>query len=196
MCGPHHCAGRGASASHSAILRPLLQRSQNASIFEQGCTSLSLGTARRCHSFKRNPWRTSSPLWSNLRFSVHTRSNSKARAPCRVLSGLRLLYLLRSNWKSTHHDFFSSRTAIHHWHSSIVRTLRFCRYAATSLRAKRMQPPTLKNGIWRRCRSRRTLGTEIFRKSATSGIVSSSSAGPGSTDIHVKEQDKNGNYMQ
>jgi transposase InsO family protein len=44
------------------ILRPLLQRRQNASVFEQGCTSLSLGTAHRCHSFTRYPWRTSSPL--------------------------------------------------------------------------------------------------------------------------------------
>ena len=54
--------GRGASASHSEILRPLLQPSQNASVFEQGCASLSLGTAHRCHSFTRHPWRTSSPL--------------------------------------------------------------------------------------------------------------------------------------
>ena len=42
--------------------RPLLQRIQNASVFEQGCASLSLGTAHRCHSFTRYPWRTSSPL--------------------------------------------------------------------------------------------------------------------------------------
>ena len=54
--------GRGASASHPEILRPLLQRSQNASVFEQGCAHLSLGTAHRCHSFTRHPWRTSSPL--------------------------------------------------------------------------------------------------------------------------------------
>ena len=58
----YDCAGRGASVSHSEILRPLLQRIQNASIFEQGCASLSLGTAHRCHSFTRYPWRTSSPL--------------------------------------------------------------------------------------------------------------------------------------
>ncbi len=54
------------------LLRSLLQRRQNASVFEQGCTSLSLGTAHRCHSFKRHPGRTSSPLWSGLRFSAHT----------------------------------------------------------------------------------------------------------------------------
>jgi hypothetical protein len=45
----YDCPGRGASASDSEILRPLLQRRQNASVFEQGCTSLSLGTAHRCH---------------------------------------------------------------------------------------------------------------------------------------------------
>ena len=58
----YDCLGRGASASHPEILRPLLQRSQNASVFEQGCARLSLGTAHRCHSFTRHPWRTSSPL--------------------------------------------------------------------------------------------------------------------------------------
>jgi hypothetical protein len=37
------------------------------------------------------------------------------------------------------------------------------------------------------------LGTEILRKFATSGIVSSSSVGADSIDIHFKEQDKIGN---
>jgi hypothetical protein len=32
MCGPRHCLGRGASAPSSAILCPLLQRHQNASV--------------------------------------------------------------------------------------------------------------------------------------------------------------------
>jgi hypothetical protein len=41
---------------------PLPQRSQNASVFEQGCARLSLSTAHRCPSFTRHPWRTSSPL--------------------------------------------------------------------------------------------------------------------------------------
>ena len=68
----YDCPGRGAFASDSKILRQLLQRRQNASVFEQGCASLSLGTALRCHSFTRHPGRTSSPLWSNLRFSVGT----------------------------------------------------------------------------------------------------------------------------
>ena len=64
--------GEGASAPNPAILCGLLQRRQNSSILGQGCASLSLGTALRCHSFTRYPGRTSSPLWSNLRFSVHT----------------------------------------------------------------------------------------------------------------------------
>src|ERR1700731_94510 len=59
-------------ASGPEILRRLLQPFQNASVFEQGCTGLSLGTAHRCHSFRRHPGRTSSPLWSGSRFSVHT----------------------------------------------------------------------------------------------------------------------------
>jgi hypothetical protein len=57
-CRSYDCPGRGAPESYSEILRPLLQRSQNASVFEQGCANLSLGTARRCHSFTRHPWRT------------------------------------------------------------------------------------------------------------------------------------------
>ena len=56
-CRSCDCPGRGASASHSEILRPILQRSQNASVFEQGCARISLGTARRCYSFTRHPWR-------------------------------------------------------------------------------------------------------------------------------------------
>src|SRR3984893_14914336 len=72
MCGPHHCLGRDAFASGPEILRRLLQPFQNASVFEQGCTGLSLGTAHRCHSFRRHPGRTSSPLWSDLRFLLHT----------------------------------------------------------------------------------------------------------------------------
>jgi hypothetical protein len=68
----HHCPGRGTSASDSEILCWLLQRHRNASVFEQGCAGLSLGTARRCHSFTCHPGRTSSPLRSDLGFSVHT----------------------------------------------------------------------------------------------------------------------------
>src|SRR6202795_5108009 len=34
---------------------PVLVFGQNASVFEQGCTSLSPGTAHRCHSFTRHP---------------------------------------------------------------------------------------------------------------------------------------------
>ena len=36
------------------------------------CTSLSFGTAHLYHSFTRDPGRTSLPLWSDLRLSVHT----------------------------------------------------------------------------------------------------------------------------
>jgi hypothetical protein len=69
------CPWRGASASDSEILFPLLQRRQNASVFEQGRASLSLGTAHRCHWFARHPWRASSPLCSDLMFSVYTRES-------------------------------------------------------------------------------------------------------------------------
>jgi hypothetical protein len=43
--------------------------------WESETSPLSLGTARRCHQFKRHPGRTSSPLSSDLGFSVHTSSD-------------------------------------------------------------------------------------------------------------------------
>src|SRR5450631_3706982 len=72
VCGPHHCLGRDAFASGPEILRRLLQLRQNASILEQGCAGFSPGSANRCDQFTRHPGRTSSPLWTDLRFSVHT----------------------------------------------------------------------------------------------------------------------------
>jgi hypothetical protein len=66
--GLRHRFGRGASASDSEILRPLLQRRQNASVFEQGRASHSLGTARRSHSSTRHPWRASPSLRPGLIF--------------------------------------------------------------------------------------------------------------------------------
>src|SRR5690242_11234901 len=60
----------------------------------------------------------------------------------------------------------------------------------------RTEPPTLTNGIARRCCKRRTLGIEIFRKAATSGIVNSSDAGAASIDIVVRERGRIGNYPQ
>src|ERR1700694_2156887 len=68
MCGPHHCLGRDAFASGPEILRLLLQLRQNASILEQGCTSLSPNSANRKHQITRLPWRTSPPLSPNLSF--------------------------------------------------------------------------------------------------------------------------------
>src|ERR1700730_13405647 len=38
-----------------------------------------LGTAHRCHSFRRHPGRTSSPLWSDLRFLLHTALDLRLR---------------------------------------------------------------------------------------------------------------------
>src|SRR5665647_2830787 len=68
MCGPHHCLGRDAFASGPEILRRLLQLRQNASILEQGCTSLSPNSANRKHQITRHPWRTSPPLRTSLSF--------------------------------------------------------------------------------------------------------------------------------
>src|ERR1700682_6308070 len=68
MCGPHHCLGRDAFASGPEILRRLLQLRQNASILEQGCTSLSPDSANRKHQITRHPWRTSPPLRPSLSF--------------------------------------------------------------------------------------------------------------------------------
>src|ERR1700693_4107615 len=68
MCGPHHCLGRDAFTSGPEILRRLLQLRQNASILEQGCTSLSPNSATRKHQITRHPWRTSPPLRPSLSF--------------------------------------------------------------------------------------------------------------------------------
>src|ERR1700720_1006172 len=38
---------------------------------------VSRSVQRTCHSFTRHPWRTSPPLWSDLRFSVHTAPASR-----------------------------------------------------------------------------------------------------------------------
>src|SRR5258708_971418 len=48
--GPHHCLGRDAFAPNPAILCGLLQPRQNSSILQQGCTSLSPGSANRARS--------------------------------------------------------------------------------------------------------------------------------------------------
>ena len=74
-------------------------------------------------------------------------------------------------------------------------TRRFFKYDVISNFEKRTLPPTLINGRRRVCCMRRTPDVEIFNHSATSAIVSSSTAGPGSIDISVKEQDKRGNYI-
>ena len=72
MFGPHHCLRRGTSAPNSEILRRLLQLSQNASVFAQGCTGFSACSAIRHHNVKCPPWRTSLPKLPGLGFSVHT----------------------------------------------------------------------------------------------------------------------------
>jgi hypothetical protein len=64
-----------------------------------------------------------------------------------------------------------------------------------SCRANRTLAPILMNGM-RRCRCRRRIpDTEIFRSSAASAIVRSSTAGVGSIDILVKERYSVGKVM-
>src|SRR4030081_1754084 len=70
--GSRHCFGRGTSAPNSEILRSLLQWRQNTSVSRQRYAGFSAGSAIRSHKFARHPGRTSSPPWSDLRFSVHT----------------------------------------------------------------------------------------------------------------------------
>jgi hypothetical protein len=66
--GPHHCLGQGTSASDSEKLCGLLQRRENASVIEQGCACLSLGSAIRRPKFARHTGRTSSSIRSDLDF--------------------------------------------------------------------------------------------------------------------------------
>src|SRR5712671_6999550 len=66
--GPHHCPGRGTSASDSEKLCGLLQRRENASVIEQGCACRSPGSAIRRHKFARHTGRISSSIRSDLDF--------------------------------------------------------------------------------------------------------------------------------
>ena len=66
--GPHHCPGRGTSASDSEKLCGLPQRRENASVIEQRCACLSPGSAIRRHKFARHTGRTSSSIRSDLDF--------------------------------------------------------------------------------------------------------------------------------
>jgi hypothetical protein len=83
--GPHHCPGRGTSASDSEKLCGLLQRRENASVIEQRCACLSPGSAIRRHKFARHTGRTSSSIRSDLDFrytqaSLPVRHKSCCRA--------------------------------------------------------------------------------------------------------------------
>jgi hypothetical protein len=75
VCGSFHRLGRGAFAPGSERLCPLLQRHQNSSVIEQGCASLSPGSADRKHQIAPHPWRTSSPLRAGLSFR-YTQGNT------------------------------------------------------------------------------------------------------------------------
>src|SRR6266436_2476695 len=66
--GPRHCLGRDTFASNSKILRRLLQRRQNASVFAQGCADLSFGSANRPPKFARYLGWTAPQLCSDLSF--------------------------------------------------------------------------------------------------------------------------------
>src|SRR6266850_8036300 len=55
------------------------------------------------------------PSIGSPRANLCRRVASYASAPAREFSGPRFLYRLPSVVKSTHHDFFISRTAIHHF---------------------------------------------------------------------------------
>ena len=47
---------------------------QNASVFEQGCARLSLGTPHRCHLFTRDP-SDFITIKVGFKFSLHTRGH-------------------------------------------------------------------------------------------------------------------------
>ena len=71
--GLRHRFGRGASASDSEILRPLLQRRQNASVFEQGRAGQSLARYSAPESFVQAPSLAGfTIIASGFDFSAHT----------------------------------------------------------------------------------------------------------------------------
>jgi hypothetical protein len=75
-------------------------------------------SSNHCFANRSNP--CSRSVACGLRSIGSPRANlcrrvaSYARAPAREFSGLRFLYRVLFAAKSTHHDFFISRTAIHH----------------------------------------------------------------------------------
>src|SRR5450756_1919638 len=75
--GPHHCLGQGTSASDSEKLCGLLQRRENASVFEQGYAYLWGGSAIRRHKFARHTGRTSSSIRSDLDFRYTQRPDNQ-----------------------------------------------------------------------------------------------------------------------
>jgi hypothetical protein len=79
--GPAFAAlGRDTFASNSKILRRLLQRPQNASVFAQGCADLSFGSANRLPKFARYLGWTSSSIRSDLVFGTHSIRNTPGSA--------------------------------------------------------------------------------------------------------------------
>jgi hypothetical protein len=81
-----HCLGRVTFASNSKILRRLLQRRQNASVFAQGCADLSFGSANRPPKFARYLGWTSSSIRSDLVFGTHTSTSAAKTATRRRLT--------------------------------------------------------------------------------------------------------------
>src|SRR5665213_3086656 len=79
MCGSFYRLGRGSSALHPANLRSLLQSHQNAPVTGQRRAGLSPRSANWNHQFMPDPWRTSSPLRTDLGFR-YTQDNPAALA--------------------------------------------------------------------------------------------------------------------
>src|SRR3974390_1193676 len=80
VCGSHHRLGRGAFAPDLASLCPLLQQHQDASVIEQRCAGLSSHSTDREHHVTSDPRWASSPLRSDLGFSVHTPIGARKEA--------------------------------------------------------------------------------------------------------------------
>src|SRR6516225_5705109 len=94
MCGPHHCPGRGTSASGSEILHSLLQRISNSPVVGQGCAILACGSGQRPHCCQPCSWRTTPSILRDLSFRQGQRVPVQTQGRLRAVAGIVFRYAI------------------------------------------------------------------------------------------------------